>query len=68
MPIFDFKCIKCSNAFDLIIPMKAVLDADGKLVVHCPVCGSRRVRRLYSRFNVVLVGDGFYKNDSKNTP
>jgi putative FmdB family regulatory protein len=40
MPIYDFECGECGARFEELV----AAGADGP----CPVCGSKRTRRLYS--------------------
>lgn len=44
MPMYDFRCAKCKSQFDAIVRASAASTA-----VSCPVCGSKRTRRLVSR-------------------
>ena len=45
MPIYEYKCEKCGNYFELLRRMS---DADRDLV--CPECRSEEVKRLLSSF------------------
>lgn len=45
MPIYEFKCRKCGNTFDVLFRSR-----DEKVAVACPECKSTRTRRLMSAF------------------
>lgn len=53
MPIYEYRCKKCSQAFEL---MRPVAKADAR--AQCTKCGSTAVKRQLSRFAVVGAGDG----------
>lgn len=40
MPIYEYKCAKCSNEFELLVR--------GSVVPACPKCGSEKLERLVS--------------------
>ena len=50
MPIYEFKCKKCDNRFELLCSMSG---GDG---VTCPDCGGGKVTRLLSSFFSRSVG------------
>ena len=45
MPIFEYKCRKCGENFEVLFRSR-----DEKLAVVCPQCGSKRAERLLSAF------------------
>jgi putative FmdB family regulatory protein len=45
MPIFEFKCRKCREDFEVLFRNR-----DEKVSVVCPKCGSKGVERLMSAF------------------
>ena len=53
MPIYEYRCKKCSQAFEL---MRPVGKADAR--AQCTSCSSTAVKRQLSRFAVVGAGDG----------
>ena len=53
MPIYEYRCKKCSQAFEL---MRPVAKADER--ARCTKCGSTAVKRELSRFAVVGASDG----------
>jgi putative FmdB family regulatory protein len=58
MPIFEFKCRKCRENFEVLFRSR-----DENLSVACPKCGSIKVERLMSAFagkigNTSAGGDG----------
>ncbi|MDA0256644.1 MAG: zinc ribbon domain-containing protein [Chloroflexi bacterium] len=53
MPIYEYRCKKCSQVFAL---MRPVAKADAR--AQCASCGSTAVKRQLSRFAVVGAGDG----------
>ncbi len=44
MPIFEYKCSKCSAVFELLVR--------GSEKPECPKCKSKRVKKLVSSFGV----------------
>ncbi len=46
MPIYEFRCRTCGEAFETIRPM-----GDAGEDVECPVCGTRGADRLPSSFS-----------------
>jgi len=45
MPIYEFKCKKCSNTFEILFR-----SSNENLTVVCPVCKSKKVEKLMSIF------------------
>lgn len=45
MPVFEFRCEQCGKRFNALIGMTAEADDEA-----CPHCGSKRTRKLVSRF------------------
>ncbi|MGZ6292339.1 MAG: FmdB family zinc ribbon protein [Syntrophales bacterium] len=45
MPIYEFKCKKCSNSFEVLF-----LSGSDKPAVACPACKSKKAERLMSKF------------------
>jgi putative FmdB family regulatory protein len=45
MPIFEFKCGKCRENFEVFFRSR-----DEKVAILCPKCGSKRAKRLMSTF------------------
>ena len=54
MPIYEFRCLECSNVFELLQLTK---ESD-KEVMKCPKCNSTEVERLLSRVSVVSSSGG----------
>lgn len=51
MPLYDFRCEKCSHKFEQIT------SSDPAGQAECPKCGSSENKRLVSRFKVGGRGD-----------
>ncbi len=45
MPIFEFKCSKCGEIYDVLFRNR-----EEKVAVTCPKCGSKKAERLLSAF------------------
>ena len=45
MPVYEYQCVKCGEAFDI---MASLSERDAKAV--CPSCGSRDVTRKFGVF------------------
>lgn len=46
MPIYEFKCSKCEEFFEVI-----VMGSDNDQSVHCPKCKSDEFERVVSKIN-----------------
>jgi putative FmdB family regulatory protein len=49
MPIFEFKCSKCEEFFEVI-----VMGADDDDTVSCPKCKSKEFQRVVSTINYAM--------------
>lgn len=47
MPIYEFCCDRCDAGFEELVSW-ADADGDG---IECPECGSKKVKRMLSRFS-----------------
>jgi len=57
MPFYRYKCVECGESFK-------VLHQNGdRPPAVCPVCGSKRTRRLLPRIGVIYKGSGYYSTD-----
>jgi putative FmdB family regulatory protein len=56
MPIYEYACDKCSSEFEV---EQRITDDPVK---SCPMCRSRKVRRLISQTSFVLKGGGWYSD------
>lgn len=54
MPLYEYACEKCGQAFEKLVSAK---DRDAGTVA-CPACGSNDVKRLLSTFAVGRGGGG----------
>ncbi|NTW15876.1 MAG: zinc ribbon domain-containing protein [Syntrophaceae bacterium] len=45
MPIYEFKCKKCSTIFEILFR-----SSNENLTVSCPACNSKKAERLLSKF------------------
>jgi putative FmdB family regulatory protein len=43
MPIYEFKCLECSDIFELLI-----MKSDNSVDMRCPKCGSETFERVMS--------------------
>ena len=58
MPIYEFKCIKCQEYFELL-----VINNDDESKLQCPKCKSKEYERILSATNFAT-GDGADGNQS----
>ncbi len=49
MPIFEFKCLKCEDFFELLI-----MSSDEETEMKCPACGSNNFERVISTTSHVM--------------
>jgi len=59
MPIYEFECGACENAFERL---QKLSDPDPTV---CPVCGAERVKRRLTAPAFRLAGKGWYETDFK---
>ena len=60
MPTYDYLCDVCEHTFEEFQAMSA------KLLVKCPACGKRKLRRLFGTgAGIIFKGSGFYETDYK---
>ena len=52
MPIFEFKCLKCENLFELLVM------GDNNTEMKCPSCQSGDVQRVMSAASYAMNGGG----------
>lgn len=61
MPTYDYKCMVCSNTFELFQPMSA------EPVKVCPECGGEVKRLIGTGAGTIFKGKGFYQTDYKGS-
>ena len=47
MPIFEFRCLDCSEKFEDLFSSHDISNED----IKCPKCGSKDVKRIFSLFS-----------------
>jgi putative FmdB family regulatory protein len=64
MPIYEFRCLKCGNVFELLKLKKQ----DESLNMKCPKCKSSEIERILSAVSVgrSLSGSGKVKSTVKS--
>jgi putative FmdB family regulatory protein len=63
MPIYEFKCLKCDNFFEML-----VIGNDEENLMKCPKCKSGEFERVLSTTNYSMTGGaGLASGDSKKT-
>ncbi len=61
MPTYDYVCDACEHAFEEFQSITA------DLLVKCPECGKRKLRRLFGSGAAILFkGSGFYETDYRS--
>ena len=53
MPIFEFKCTKCEEFFEVI-----VMGSDNEQEIGCPKCKSKEFQRVVSTTNYAMGNSG----------
>ena len=56
MPIYEFKCLKCQEFFELLI-----MNSDDEVKLQCPKCNSEEFERVLSSTNFNM-GSGIKGN------
>ena len=51
MPIFEFKCLKCNDVFELLM-----MNRDESVKMFCPKCDSEDIERVVSCTNYNISG------------
>jgi putative FmdB family regulatory protein len=54
MPIYEFRCLKCGNTFELLKLRKE----DEAVKMKCPECGSPEVERILSSVSFIASSGG----------
>ena len=62
MPVYEYKCKKCSYRFELKQSFND--NSNDDLTVTCPQCGSK-AKRIFSPVSIIFKGSGFYTTDVK---
>ena len=57
MPIFEFKCLKCGDVFELL-----KMSSEDELEMKCPACGAEEFERVLSTSSYTM---GFAKGESR---
>jgi putative FmdB family regulatory protein len=60
MPLYTYHCDHCGVQFD-----QQQKFTDSSLTV-CPVCKSKKLKKVYSAVGIVFKGSGFYATDHKS--
>ena len=64
MPFYEYRCEKCKYQFTVHQSLK---DEPLKFCsIHCPIQDIGQVKKIISKVNFILKGEGFYQNDYKN--
>ena len=58
MPIYEYRCSKCGNEFELIKSFSEVNDKE-----KCKECGED-AQKIVSNVSIAFKGNGFYKTDN----
>jgi putative FmdB family regulatory protein len=59
MPIYEFKCLKCQEYFELL-----VLNQDDEAELKCPKCHSTEFERIVSATNYAMPGSSAGNKDA----
>lgn len=63
MPIFEFRCKNCGTMHSKIMSHNDIPQFEANGI--CKKCNSKSLKRVFSKFAVKFVGNGFAVNDSK---
>lgn len=61
--IYDYTCLSCQNTFMLDFPITSDIKNGRHKKARCPKCGSKKVRKVIHKAEIVFKGPGFYIND-----
>lgn len=62
MPIYEFRCLKCGNVFELLKLKKD----EGAMKMKCPKCDSPELEKILSTINVSRSFSGKAKSTAKS--
>jgi len=62
MPLYEFKCLKCEELFELLI-----MNPDEMAEMKCPGCKSANFERVLSTTNYAMGNSGKSKNVASQT-
>lgn len=63
MPIFEFKCLKCGEEFEILLKSKEEAKS-----ISCKKCGSKEVERLFSVVHSLLKSNSPPSKSSSDKP
>ncbi|MEA1968673.1 MAG: zinc ribbon domain-containing protein [Thermodesulfobacteriota bacterium] len=59
MPIYEFKCLKCEEFFEIL-----VMNTDEEKEIKCPKCSEFDIERVVSRTNYAMASPSSGANNS----
>ena len=59
MPIYEYKCLKCQEYFELL-----VMNKKDELELKCPKCNSTEFERIISTTNYAMTGSSAGNNEA----
>ena len=63
--IYDYRCTICKTRFSVDVPMKTPIKNGKHRNTYCPSCGTKKVKKIIHRTEVIFKGAGFYSTDHK---
>ncbi len=63
MPLYEYRCQKCTYQFTIYQSIHD--EALSFCGLHCPIKSIGQVKKLISKCNFILKGEGFHANDYK---
>lgn len=65
MPRYDYQCEDCLNEFEVEVVTTSKFESRRVIKPKCPICRSKKTRKLIRPTRVIYKTKGFYITDNK---
>lgn len=65
--IYDYRCLSqgCLKEFQLDFPIGSEVRRGRHKLSRCPYCGTKKVKKVIHKSNIIFKGSGFYASENK---